>query len=45
MDSKELIDMRVYVKFSGGEMSGKLSAKYKFELSTDFNYQISKKKQ
>jgi hypothetical protein len=35
--------MSISVKFSGGEMSGKLSAKYKFELSPNFNYQISKK--
>lgn len=43
MDNKELIDMNISVKFSGGEMSGKLSAKYKYELASDFNYQISKK--
>lgn len=43
MDSQKLIDMSVIVKFSGGEMSGKLSAKYKFELSPNFNYIISKK--
>jgi hypothetical protein len=35
--------MSVIVRFTGGEMSGKLSAKYKFELSPDFNYIISKK--
>jgi hypothetical protein len=31
------------VKFSGGEMSGKLSAKSRFELAPDFNYVIAKK--
>lgn len=43
LDEKTLIDMFVTVKFSGGEMSGKLSSKYKFELASDFNYQISTK--
>jgi hypothetical protein len=43
MDNKPLINMNISVKFSGGEMSGKLSAKYKFNLSDDFNYTISKK--
>jgi hypothetical protein len=43
LDEKTLINMNITVKFSGGEMSGKLSAKYKFELSPDFNYLISKK--
>ena len=43
LDDNKLIDMVINVKFSGGEMSGKLSAKYKFELSPNFNYLISKK--
>jgi hypothetical protein len=43
LDEKTLIDMHITVKFTGGEMSGKLSSKYKFELSSDFNYQISTK--
>lgn len=43
MDEEKIIDMFIVVKFSGGEMSGKLSAKYKFELADDFNYKISKK--
>jgi hypothetical protein len=43
LDENPLMDMSISVKFSGGEMSGKLSAKYKFELSPNFNYQISKK--
>jgi len=41
LDEKPLIDMFITVKFTGGEMSGKLSSKYRFELSQDFNYQIS----
>lgn len=43
MDNEPLINMNIVVKFSGGEMSGKLSAKYKFELADDFNYKVSKK--
>lgn len=45
LDDDDLIDMNIFVIFSGGEMSGKLSAKYKFELSKKFNYIISKKYQ
>jgi hypothetical protein len=43
LDNENLMDMNISVKFSGGEMSGKLSAKYKFNLSSKFNYMISKK--
>lgn len=43
LDDETLIDMFILVRFSGGEMSGKLSAKYKFELSDNFNYLVSKK--
>ena len=42
-EEKPLINFFIQVKFSGGEMSGKLSAKSKFELAPDFNYVISKK--
>lgn len=45
LDESLLLDMNISVKFSGGEMSGKLSSKYKFELSPNFNYQIAKKEQ
>ncbi len=45
LDEVTLLDMSISVKFSGGEMSGKLSSKYKFELSPNFNYQVSKKEQ
>lgn len=45
MDDQTLIDMSILVKFTSGEMSGKLSAKYKFDLSSNFNYLISKKSQ
>jgi hypothetical protein len=43
MDENPLINMNILVKFASGEMSGKLSAKYKFDLSDNFNYLISKK--
>jgi hypothetical protein len=43
LDDTTLIEMFILVKFSGGEMSGKLSAKHKFELPENFNYLISKK--
>ena len=43
LDDNTLIDMFILVKFSGGEMSGKLSAKYKFDIADNFNYLISKK--
>lgn len=44
LDGETLIDMIVFVKFTGGELSSKLSAKYKFDLVDDFNYRIAKKR-
>jgi hypothetical protein len=43
LDDDTLIDMSIIVKFAAGEMSGKLSAKYKFDIPDNFNYLISKK--
>jgi hypothetical protein len=43
LDDNTLVDMQVIVKFAGSEMSGKLSAKYKFDIADNFNYLISKK--
>ena len=43
LDDQKLIEMFISIKFSSGEMSGRLSAKYKFELADNFNYLISKK--
>lgn len=43
MDTNKLLDLNIEVKFSGGEMSGKLSAKYNFDVSMNFNYLVSKK--
>ena len=43
LDDDTLIDMFIIIVFSGGELSGKLSAKYKFDLVDNFNYLISKK--
>ena len=41
-NEKEVIEMLISIGFSGGEMSGKLNSKYKFNLSDDFNYLVSK---
>lgn len=43
LDEERLIDMTIFVKFSGSELSGKLTAKYKYELADNFNYLIAKK--
>ena len=43
LDDEELLALDVTIKFSGGEMSGKLSAKHKFDMAEKFNYIISKK--
>lgn len=42
LDDEKLINMQILVRFSGGEMSGKLSAKYKYELADNFSYIVSK---
>lgn len=36
-----LMELNILIGFSGGEMSGKLSSKYRFDLASDFNYIIS----
>ena len=43
MDHEPLINFDVLVKFSGGDISSKLSAKYKFELVDDFNFKVYEK--
>jgi hypothetical protein len=43
LDDTDLISMNILVGFSGGEFSSNLSSKYKFDIPSDFNYQISKK--
>lgn len=43
MDDKNLMDMNIIIKFST-EMSGRLTAKYKFEIPSDFNYVIDTKR-
>lgn len=40
--NKNLLDMDISIKTVGGELSEKLSAKYKFNFSDKFNYLISK---
>ena len=42
LEGEELIKMQISVRFSGGEMSGKLGAKYKYELADNFSYLVSK---
>lgn len=37
----ELISMNIIIGFSGGEFTGKLNAKYRYELPKNFNYIIS----
>jgi hypothetical protein len=43
LDSEVIIEMFIIIKPTGGELSNKLTAKYKFELSDSFNYLINKK--
>lgn len=43
LDDEKIISIDMYTKFSGGEMSGRLSTKYKINFVSDFNYQIYKK--
>lgn len=43
MNESPLINMNILVKFTGVEMSGKLSSKFKFDIAEDFNYRVSKK--
>ena len=42
INEEELIGLNIIVKFTGGEFSSKLSAKYKFQIPDNFNYLISK---
>jgi len=39
---QELINLNIVIGFSGGEFTGKLNAKYKFELNPSFSYLVSK---
>lgn len=43
LDNQPLINCNIQVKFSGGEVSNKLSAKFKFEPVDNFNVLISNK--
>jgi hypothetical protein len=45
LEEEQLLEFLISIGFSGGEMSGKLNSKYKFELSSNFNYLISKASQ
>jgi hypothetical protein len=43
LDEDELVNMVIFIKPTGGEMSSKLSAKYKFDFNDKFNLLINKK--
>jgi len=43
LDQQPFINCNIDVKFSGGEMSGKLSAKYNFEPVDNFNLVVMNK--
>ena len=43
LDDEELIDMNIIIKMTS-EMSGRLTAKYKFDISSHFNYLVSLKR-
>lgn len=45
LNEKDIILLNILVGFTGSEFSGKLSAKYKFEIPSDFGYQILKLKE
>lgn len=44
LDNENMSKMSIIIGFSGGEFSGKLGAKYKYEVDDNFNYIISKNK-
>jgi hypothetical protein len=41
-ENEKLIEMDIIIKFSGSELSGKLSSKYRYEIPANFNYLVSK---
>jgi hypothetical protein len=43
LDEDLLMDCMITVKFTGSELSSKLSASYKFEPSDNFNYLVTEK--
>jgi hypothetical protein len=43
LKDETLVEFSMNVDFSGGEMSGKLNSKYKFELAPNFNLLVSNK--
>jgi hypothetical protein len=43
MDDVVLLEMFIVIKPTGGELSNKLTAKYKFDLVDNFNYIVSQK--
>jgi tartrate dehydratase alpha subunit/fumarate hydratase class I-like protein len=43
LDDEHLMDCMITVKFTGSELSSKLSTSYKFEPSDKFNYLVTEK--
>jgi hypothetical protein len=43
LDGEDLLKMSIIVGFSGGEFTGKLNAKYKYDIPDNFNYLINKR--
>jgi hypothetical protein len=43
LDKEILMEMKIVVKFTSYEMNEKLTAKYFFEIPSDFNFKVSKK--
>ncbi len=44
LDGEELLELLIIMGFSGKEMSGKMSCKYRFDIPHNFNYLVSKTK-
>jgi hypothetical protein len=42
IEEKDIADLDISIKCVGGEFTGKLGAKYKFDLADDFNYSIAR---
>jgi hypothetical protein len=43
LDDEKLVDMDIVIRMTS-EMSGRLTAKYKFDISSHFNYLVSLKR-
>jgi hypothetical protein len=43
LDGDKLMDIMISINFSGGEVSNRLSTKFKFTPESDFNYVLTSK--